>query len=166
MSAAEQQYRSLQQQHESRLQAALEDRDRQLVEGKELFDRLKQDFKYNLRLLQERDEELTQSDVTLAQLREQLSQNLVSVSDLGVEVHEWREKCRGLGEETGRKEKAANKQLERERAEFDRKLSDKLAEHGRERLEWEALKRSLDERLKVCDSLLIIYNSNSVGGES
>ena len=52
LSEAEQQYRTLQQQHLNQLQLALEDKDKQLTEGRALFDKLKQDFKYNLRLLQ------------------------------------------------------------------------------------------------------------------
>lgn len=52
LSDAEQQYRALQQQHLSQLQTALEEKDRQLNEGRALFDQLKRDFKYNLRLLQ------------------------------------------------------------------------------------------------------------------
>lgn len=135
----------------AQLQGALEEKDKQLVDGKELFEKLKQDFKYNLRLLQERDDELERGDVTVVQLREQLANQLDRVSELGVKLHESEERCKKFVEEMASKETAHRKQLQIERTDFDRYKSDKMAEHSKEKLDWDSEKRILDEKLEVCN---------------
>ena len=150
MSEAEQQYRALQQQHLAQLESALEDKEQQLANGKSLFDQLKQDFKYNLRLLQERDEELEQNDITMAQLRQQLNHQLHSVSELGIKLHEANEKSRKTEEELASREASHRKQLSMERSDFVRRVKEKIEEHSQQKLDWQSEKRALDEKLKVC----------------
>ena len=48
------------------LEAALQEKEKQLSEERGKFQKLKEDFKYNLRLLGERDQELDRYDTTFA----------------------------------------------------------------------------------------------------
>ena len=48
------------------LESTLQEKEKQLSEEREKFQKLKEDFKYNLRLLGERDQELDRYDTTFA----------------------------------------------------------------------------------------------------
>ena len=48
------------------MEAALNQKEKELSEEKEKFQKLKEDFKYNLKLLNERDAELEKYDQTFA----------------------------------------------------------------------------------------------------
>ena len=62
----EKEWRELQELRAQSLQAAFEEKDRQLNEEKARFNKLKDDFKYNLKLLTERDQELERYDATFS----------------------------------------------------------------------------------------------------
>ncbi|XP_067941631.1 myosin heavy chain, cardiac muscle isoform-like [Watersipora subatra] len=152
---AEEQYRALQHQHLQRLQDALDEKDKQIASSTTLFEQLKEDFKYNLRLLQERDEELEQNDTTIGQLREGLDQQLHAASQLGVKLHEAEERCKKLEEDANSKEKFYQKRMEAERSESARNVKDRLEAFERQRLDWESERRSLDEKLKLVKELRV-----------
>lgn len=102
-----------------------------------------------MRLLQERDNELQQNDVTIAQLRGQLSQQLEQVSQLGIKLQEASENGAKLEQALSDNEKRFHKQIQSDQADFDKRFSEKLSEYNAERLEWNCQKRALEENCKV-----------------
>ena len=62
----EKEWRELLELRAQSLQAAYDERDKQLNEEKARFTKLKEDFKYNLKLLTQRDEELERYDAMFA----------------------------------------------------------------------------------------------------
>lgn len=139
----------MQQHHMTQLQAALEEKEQQLNQQQNLFDRLKQDFKYNLRLLQERDTELEQMDVSLSELRTELDRQMNLASQLGVNLVESEKCCQQLEENVREEQTARRQQIESERVECDRRLSNQMSEHNQQKLQWESEKRALQQNLQV-----------------
>ena len=64
------------------LQSALKEKERQLNNEKLRFRKLKEDFEYNLKLLEERDQELQRYDVLFSQVKNINSLRNGEVSDL------------------------------------------------------------------------------------
>lgn len=149
MSDAEKQYRTLQQQHATQLQQALDEKEKQLSEGRALFDQLKQDFKYNLRLLQERDTELEQNDVALCELRAELDTQMGAVSGMGVKLSESEKCCRELQAQISNEQTTHRQQVESVRSECGQKMTDLKKVQGQQLLELESEKRALTQNLQV-----------------
>ena len=65
----EKEWRELQELRTQSLQGAVKDKEKQLERETAKFKKLKEDFKYNLRLLAERDQELERYDVVFSELK-------------------------------------------------------------------------------------------------
>ena len=72
------------------LQSALKEKQRQLNNEKVRFRKLKEDFEYNLKLLEERDRELQRYDALFAQVRNINNARDGEVSDLKIQLDELR----------------------------------------------------------------------------
>ena len=70
------------------LQSALKEKERQLNNEKLRFRKLKEDFEYNLKLLEERDQELQRYDVLFSQVKSISSLRDGEVSDLKIQLDE------------------------------------------------------------------------------
>ena len=70
------------------LQSALKEKERQLNNEKLRFRKLKEDFEYNLKLLEERDQELQRYDVLFSQVKNINSLRDGEVSDLKIQLDE------------------------------------------------------------------------------
>lgn len=133
----------------AQLESALNEKDQQLLEGTALFDQLKRDFKYNLKLLHDRDAELEQSDIKIAALQEQVTAQLNKISELGVGLKEATEKAEAIDREKRVMEENYQRQVKRERAGNERRVKQKESEHSKDRLEWDSRRRALEEHLQV-----------------
>ena len=74
------------------LQSALKEKERQLSNEKVRFRKLKEDFEYNLKLLEERDQELQRYDALFLQVRNINSARDGEVSDLKIQLDELKVK--------------------------------------------------------------------------
>ena len=74
------------------LQSALKEKERQLSNEKFRFRKLKEDFEYNLKLLEERDQELQRYDALFLQVRNINSARDGEVSDLKIQLDELKVK--------------------------------------------------------------------------
>ena len=72
------------------LQSALKEKERQLNNEKVRFRKLKEDFEYNLKLLEERDQELQRYDALFSQVRNINSLRDSEVSDLKIQLDDLR----------------------------------------------------------------------------
>ena len=72
------------------LQSALKEKQRQLDNEKVRFRKLKEDFEYNLKLLEERDQELQRYDALFSQVRNINNARDGEVSDLKIQLDELR----------------------------------------------------------------------------
>ena len=74
------------------LQSAVKEKERQLSNEKVRFRKLKEDFEYNLKLLEERDQELQRYDALFLQVRNINSARDGEVSDLKIQLDELKVK--------------------------------------------------------------------------
>ena len=82
----ENEWREAQQLQNKSLQNALKDEERQLNNERVRFRKLKEDFEYNLKLLEERDQELQRYDALFSQVRNINSLRDGEVSDLKIQL--------------------------------------------------------------------------------
>ena len=82
----ENEWREAQQLQNKSLQNALKDKERQLNNERVRFRKLKEDFEYNLKLLEERDQELQRYDALFSQVRNINSLRDGEVSDLKIQL--------------------------------------------------------------------------------
>lgn len=82
----ENEWREAQQLQNKSLQNALKEKERQLNNERVRFRKLKEDFEYNLKLLEERDQELQRYDVLFSQVRNINSLRDGEVSDLKIQL--------------------------------------------------------------------------------
>ena len=82
----ENEWREAQQLHNKSLQNALKEKERQLNNERVRFRKLKEDFEYNLKLLEERDQELQRYDALFSQVRNINSLRDGEVSDLKIQL--------------------------------------------------------------------------------
>lgn len=86
----ENEWREAQQLQNKSLQNALKEKERQLNNERVRFRKLKEDFEYNLKLLEERDQELQRYDALFSQVRNINSLRDGEVSDLKIQLDDLR----------------------------------------------------------------------------
>jgi len=130
------------------LQSALMEKERQLNNEKLRFRKLKEDFEYNLKLLEERDQELQRYDVLFSQVKNINSLRDGEVSDLKIQLYELRLKL--LHEEKAKEElqKHYQQRLREHEKELNQFRLSKENEVNKEREESEAFKRELQTQLR------------------
>lgn len=82
----ENEWREAQQLQNKSLQNSLKEKERQLNNERVRFRKLKEDFEYNLKLLEERDQELLRYDALFSQVRNINSLRDGEVSDLKIQL--------------------------------------------------------------------------------
>lgn len=82
----ENEWREAQQLQNKSLQNSLKEKERQLNNERVRFRKLKEDFEYNLKLLEERDQELQRYDALFSQVRNINSLRDGEVSDLKIQL--------------------------------------------------------------------------------
>lgn len=70
------------------LESLLKQKSHDLTEEKAKLNQLKEDFKYNLKLLEERDSELEKYEQTLTATRKQLAEKNSEISELKIKIDE------------------------------------------------------------------------------
>lgn len=91
LACKEQEWKDLQARRIQRLETALRDTTGQLKEQREKFDRLKEDFKYNLQVLEERDHELDRYDAMFSRLKTLESTKQAESSELRIQIDKLQE---------------------------------------------------------------------------
>jgi len=130
------------------LRSALKEKERQLNNEKLRFRKLKEDFEYNLKLLEERDQELQRYDVLFSQVENINSLRNGEVSDLKIHLDELRLTL--LHEEKAKEELQKHYQqcLREHQQELNQFRLSKENEVNKEREEFEAFKRELQTQLR------------------
>lgn len=130
------------------LEAALSGKEKDLQEEKAKFSKLKEDFKYNLKVLEERDQELERYDVTFSELKAQLNVKTAEISELKIQLDDAKSSTKRevLAQED--LQKHYQHRLKEKQAEIDSFKSSKDSEINQERKELEMFKRNLQRQLK------------------
>ncbi|XP_061000458.1 coiled-coil domain-containing protein 57 isoform X2 [Dama dama] len=150
----EEEWRALQAQRTQMQEAALQDTQRRLEEAQGKLRRLREDFIYNLQVLEERDRELERYDAAFAQARGLEEARQAEVSELKIEVAKLKQ---ALASETRRLEdlqRQYQQRLQEHRLELERVHSDRNSELDQQREQYGNLKWKLERRLKELDGEL------------
>ncbi|OWF50285.1 coiled-coil domain-containing protein 57-like [Mizuhopecten yessoensis] len=129
------------------LEAAYKDKDRQLQEEKAKFTKLKEDFKYNLKVLEERDKELETYDLTFSELKSSLNVKNGEISEMKIKLDDmktWSDRENQAREEL---QLHYQQRLKEKQAEIDSYRCSKDSELQQERKEFENFKRTLQRKL-------------------
>ncbi|XP_070187035.1 coiled-coil domain-containing protein 57-like isoform X2 [Littorina saxatilis] len=129
------------------LEAALSEKDRQLSQQTAKFQKLKEDFKYNLKLLEERDQELERYDLAFTDVKAQLNVRNAEVSELQIKLDDTKKLQQR--EQQARDELHASYQqrLREKQAEIEAFKNAKNGELQQERNEFDSLRRTLQRQL-------------------
>ncbi|GFN86852.1 coiled-coil domain-containing protein 57-like [Plakobranchus ocellatus] len=135
---------------ESRIKALEEEKsekEKELFEEKAKFHELKEHFKYNLKLLEDRDRELEKYDISFQELRASSSSKNAEISELKIRIDDLKNVINR--EEQAKDELQSNYQrrLKEKQAEVDAYKSSKDNEVQGEREEYEKFRRNLHKQL-------------------
>ncbi|XP_006869683.1 PREDICTED: coiled-coil domain-containing protein 57 [Chrysochloris asiatica] len=143
--------------HRTQLQdAALKEAQSQLEEAQGQLRRLREDFVYNLQVLEERDRELECCDLAFAQARRQEEARQAEASELKIEVAKLRQ---ALTREARQVEELQQRQrltLQDHRRELERMHSDRNVEIHHLREQYEQLQGTLGRKLQELDGELAL----------
>ncbi|XP_062605506.1 coiled-coil domain-containing protein 57-like [Saccostrea cucullata] len=130
------------------LEEALNGKEKELQEERAKFSKLKEDFKYNLKVLEERDQELERYDVTFTEVKAQLNLKTAEISELKIQLDDTKSTVNReiLAQED--LQKHYQHRLKEKQAEIDSFKSCKDSEIHKERKEFETFKRNLQHQLK------------------
>lgn len=134
------------------LEDSVKQKDGFLKQQQEQFIKLKEDFKYNLCLLEERDQELERYDLAFADLKAQLNIRNAEISELRIQLDDVKKAQQR--EQLARDDLHASYQqrLREKQAEIEAFKSTKNGELTRERAEFESLRRKLQRQLTDLDA--------------
>ncbi|KAJ8793097.1 hypothetical protein J1605_003774 [Eschrichtius robustus] len=159
----EEEWRALQAQHSQMQEAALQDAQRQLEEAQGKLRRLREDFVYNLQVLEERDRELERYDAAFAQARGLEEARQAEVSELKIEVAKLRQALAGEARRVEDLQQQSQQRLQEHRLELERVHSDRNGELDQQREQYGNLKWKLERRLEELDSELALQWQRACG---
>ncbi|XP_053424239.1 coiled-coil domain-containing protein 57 isoform X2 [Nycticebus coucang] len=152
----EEEWRALQA-HRTRLQeAALQDTHSQLEDTQRKLQRLREDFVYNLQVLEERDLELERYDAAFAQSRGRDEARQAEVSELKIEVAKLKQALTQAARRTEELQQQHQHRLQELCLELERVHSDKNGEINHHREQYENLKWRLERKLEELDGELAL----------
>ena len=143
--------KEIQQYQASAVEATLKKKEQSLLELENKFQQLRNDFEYNLKLLEERDKELSQYDEVFEQLKNVINSKSAEISELYIRIDQLTNQIAGF---------------EREKADLRRHYTGRVAElqqqttsfqqqcHAnadKERSHYEQLCAQLQHRLSLCE---------------
>lgn len=129
------------------LEAAYADKDKQLNEEKSKFHKLKEDFKYNLKILEERDQELERYDKIYVDLKTELSLKNGEVSELKIQIDDLKSVISRENQAKDELQRHYQQRLKEKQAEIESFRCTKDAELLDERKEFEHFKRNLQRKM-------------------
>ncbi|XP_042112168.1 coiled-coil domain-containing protein 57 isoform X6 [Ovis aries] len=150
----EEEWRALQAQRSQMQEAALQDTQRRLEEAQGKLRRLREDFIYNLQVLEERDRELEHYDAAFAQARGLEEARQAEVSELKIEVAKLKQALASEARRLEDLQQQYQQRLQEHRLELERVHSDRNSELDQQREQYGNLKWKLERRLKELDGEL------------
>ncbi|KAM7232475.1 hypothetical protein CapIbe_017236 [Capra ibex] len=150
----EEEWRALQAQRSQMQEATLQDTQRRLEEAQGKLRRLREDFIYNLQVLEERDQELERYDAAFAQARGLEEARQAEVSELKIEVAKLKQALASEARRLEDLQQQYQQRLQEHRLELERVHSDRNSELDQQREQYGNLKWKLERRLKELDGEL------------
>ncbi|XP_064640433.1 coiled-coil domain-containing protein 57-like isoform X2 [Lineus longissimus] len=136
------------------LEAGYKDKEKQLNEEKSRFQKLKEDFKYNLKLIDERDKELERYEKIFQDCKLTLIHKSAEVSDLKIKIDELERNVARERERCDELQVHYQQRLREKQADINDYRCTKDAEVQKERDGLETIKRNLQRQIKEIEDEL------------
>ncbi|XP_039357341.1 coiled-coil domain-containing protein 57 isoform X4 [Mauremys reevesii] len=152
----EQEWKELQARQLCFQKTTLQDTRKQLQEMHKKFNRLKEDFTYNLKVLEERDRELERYDAMFTHLKMAENAKQAEVSDLRIQLDKLQQT---LLKETQKQEALQyqyQQKLKEHQLEMERLHSSKVSDIDHHREEYKKLKQQLERKLQEVEEELAL----------
>nr|XP_042696823.1 coiled-coil domain-containing protein 57 isoform X4 [Chrysemys picta bellii] len=152
----EQEWKELQARHLCFQKTTLQDTRKQLQEMHKKFNRLKEDFTYNLKILEERDRELERYDAMFTHLKMAENAKQAEVSDLRIQLDKLQQT---LLKETQKQEALQyqyQQKLKEHQLEMERLHSSKVSDIDHHCEEYKKLKQQLERKLQEVEGELAL----------
>ncbi|XP_013420877.1 coiled-coil domain-containing protein 57 [Lingula anatina] len=160
----EKEWRELQELRNHTLEIAYKEKENQLNQENAKFMKLKEDFKYNLKLLEERDVELERYDAIFGELKAAINAKNGEISEMKIQQDEL---CASLKREEQAKEQLQmhyQQRMREKQTEVDQFRSEKEAEIKAEREQLENIKRNLEHQLREVEGELDVQKREITAG--
>ncbi|XP_043570637.1 coiled-coil domain-containing protein 57 isoform X2 [Chiloscyllium plagiosum] len=152
----EQEWKDLQIQRVQSLHTALQDSQRKLKEQQEKFNILKEDFMFNLKVLEERDRDLERYDAIFARLKVTESCKQAEISDLQIQIAKMQEL---VTKETKTRDEVQfqyQQALKARQLEIDKMRSSKDSKIDEQHEEYQKLKQNLERKVQEVEGQLTL----------
>ncbi|XP_046573024.1 coiled-coil domain-containing protein 57-like isoform X2 [Haliotis rubra] len=136
------------------LEKACREKEQSLAAERTKLTKLKEDFKYNLKLLEERDQELQAYDANFTELRAHLSTKTAEVSELKIRLDDMKKATQRETQAMVELQAHYQHRLRERHTEVDSFKTSKTQELDKERAEFETFRRKLQLRLKEVEEEL------------
>ncbi|XP_075072876.1 coiled-coil domain-containing protein 57 isoform X2 [Mixophyes fleayi] len=144
----EQEWKALQQQQILFLQQSLKDKQKNLQEQNDKFDRLKKDFTHNFRVLNERDRELEQYEVMYNRLKVVENAKQSEISDLKIQIEKLQQEILRERKKYDDLQNHYQRKLKEHQLHLDRVNSSKNSDIDHIREEYEKVKHQLERKIE------------------
>ncbi|XP_060700944.1 coiled-coil domain-containing protein 57 isoform X5 [Hemiscyllium ocellatum] len=152
----EQEWKDLQMQRVQSLHTALQDSQRKLKEQQEKFNILKEDFMFNLKVLEERDRDLERYDAIFARLKVTESCKQAELSDLQIQIAKMQEL---VTKETKTRDEVQfqyQQALKAHQLEIEKMRSSKDSKIDEQHEEYQKLKQNLERKVQEVEGQLTL----------
>ena len=143
--------KEIQQYQASAVEASLKKKEQALLELQQKFQQLRNDFEYNLKLLEERDKELAQYDEVFEQLKNIINNKSAEISELHIHIDQLTNQIASFGQDKADLKQHYTKrvaELQQQTTSFQQQCH---ANADKERLHYEQLCAQLQMRLRQCE---------------
>ncbi|KAG7491727.1 hypothetical protein MATL_G00007320 [Megalops atlanticus] len=148
LACKEREWKELQARCIQQLEGSLRDARAELSAQKERFQQLREDFQFNLRVLEERDRELERYDAMAARLQAAESARQAETSELRIQVSKLQEAVTVEARKREELQRQYQQRLTEHRLQLERVQSVKDSDIQQRREEYETLKRELERKIQ------------------
>ncbi|MBN3313492.1 CCD57 protein, partial [Atractosteus spatula] len=156
LASKEREWKELQAKRVQQLEEALRDTRAQLTTQGEVFQRLKEDFEFNLRVLEERDRELERYDAMAARLHSVESARQAETSELRIQIDKLQEAVSAEARKREELQRLYQQRVAEQHLQLETVQSTKGHEIERHREEYESLKRELERKIQEVEGELAL----------
>ncbi|XP_071815250.1 coiled-coil domain-containing protein 57-like isoform X2 [Apostichopus japonicus] len=160
----EQEWREVQRLQTQAVEAALKEKEKLLKEATEKFSKLKDDFKYNLKLLMERDQELERYDAVIGKIKASLQSKDAEISDLKIQIDDLRKALKGDEETQAELQRHYHQKIREKNVELEHYKRIKDEETEKEREDVEAFRLNLQRQVRQLEDELDVQRRELSSG--
>ncbi|MBN3300621.1 CCD57 protein, partial [Amia calva] len=156
LACKEREWKELQARRIQQLEGALRDANTQLAAEKDRLQQLKEDFKFNLRVLEERDRDLEHCDAMAARLQAAESTRQAESSELRIRINKLQEALSAEARKREELQRQYQQRIREHRLQLEQVQSLKDRDIQKHRDEYESLKHELERKIQEVEGELAL----------